>query len=196
MFLIDQDLVDALDQRVVEPVYFVYVDWPDGAVYAHTGVGPINYMGKIWHGMGMFGSIGAVECNDNIGSHSVTMQLSGIDPMLLTQVTTKNVINREVELHYGALNEQGHLISASPYFYGRVSSTSLVRYDKDAITVQAVSKTADWAKNRTDRYTDESHRSRHPGDDFFQYIQQMSQRDLNWGGDKGNVPLVPRDQQQ
>lgn len=196
MFLIDQSLIDALDQRVVEPVYFVYMDTPDGKIYAHTGVGPISYLNEVWHGMGIFGSIGSVECNDNIGSHTVNLQLSGIDPMLLTQVTTKNLINREVELHYGALDEQGKLISASPYFYGRVSSTNLVRYDKDSITVQAVSKTSDWSKNKADRYTDESHRSRHPGDDFFQYIKQMSQRDLNWGVDKDNVPLVPRNQQQ
>lgn len=196
MFLIDQKLIDALDDRVVEPVYFVYINWPGGKVYAHTGVGPISYNGKIWNGMGYFGSIGAVECNDNIGAHTVNLQLSGIDSMVLTQVVTKNVINREVELHYGALDVDGGLIAAAPYFYGRVSSTGIVRYDKDAITVQAVSKTSDWAKNLPDRYNDESHRARHPNDDFFQYIKQMAQRDLYWGVDKESIPLKPREQQQ
>lgn len=196
MFLVDQRLIDALDQRVVEPVYFVYADWPDGKIYAHTGIGPINYDGKIWQGVGYLGSIGAVECNDNVGAHTVNLQLSGIDPMLLNGITTKNVIGREVELHYGALDEDGALIAAAPYFYGRISTTNIVRYDKDAISLQAVSKTSDWSKNKADRYTDESHRSRHPDDDFFQYIQQMSQRDLYWGVSKESIPLKPREQQQ
>lgn len=196
MFLIDQKLVEALDQRVVEPIYFVFIDWPGGAIYTHTGLGPINYAGHIWEGVGYLGEIGPVECNSNVGSHSVNMKLSGIDSKVLLEVTTKNVVNRSVELHYGALDEDGRLVAAAPYFYGRVSSTSIVRYDKDAITVQAVSKTSDWNKNRPDRYNDESHRSRHPNDDFFQYVTQMSQRDLFWGSDKESIPLKPREQQQ
>ncbi|QZI93203.1 hypothetical protein SIPHO049v1_p0078 [Vibrio phage PS14A.1] len=195
MFIIDQKLVDALDQRVVEPIYFVFIDWPDNPVYAHTGIGPINYDGKIWHGVGYLGGIGAVECNANVGAHTVNLQLSGIDPLVLREVTTNHVVNRDVELHYGAIDEKGQLIAASPYFYGRVSTTSIIRYDKDAVTVQAVSKTSDWGRSRPDRYNDESHRSKHPSDDFFQYIAQMSQRDLYWGSDKESIPLKPREQQ-
>ncbi|AHI61255.1 hypothetical protein vBVpaS1601_28 [Vibrio phage vB_VpaS_1601] len=195
MYLIDQDLLNALEQEVVEPVRLVYIDWPGGAVYAHTGIGDISFNNKIWSGVGYFGKVGDVTSDSNIGSHSVTLGLSGIDPKTLTEVVTKNVINREVELFYGALDGKGQLINAASYFQGRVSSVAISRYGNEEVLVQAVSKTADWAKSRPERYTDESFRSINPGDYFCQYVAQMSERDLYWGSDKQSVPLVPREDQ-
>lgn len=195
MFLVSQVFIQAMEQRTVEPVRLAYIDWPGGAVYCHTGVGDILFQNKVWKGLGIFSSIGNVECNSNVGAHSVTMQVSGIDPKTLNEVITRNVINREVELYYGVLNEHGELIDAAPYFQGRISATNIVRYDSDAINVQATSKTADWAKNRPERYTHDSFIAINPGDYFCQYVDVMSERDLYWGSDKESIPLIPRDQQ-
>lgn len=192
MFLIPQELVDAFEQRVVRPVTFIYIDWPGGAVYAHTGVGTITYMGQVWYGLGSFADIGEVVCDNNIGSHTLDAALSGIDPKALKEVTTNDVINRDLEAHLGALGEDGRLISAAPYFYGRISSTNIKRYGNDSIAVQATSKTSDWIKNRSNRYTDESYRASYPNDDFFQYIKDLADRALYWNSDKESTPLVPR----
>ncbi len=195
MYLIDQDLLNALEQEVVEPVRLIYIDWPGGAVYAHTGIGDINFQNKIWHGVGHFGKVGDVTSDANIGSHSVTLGISANDPKTLTEVITQNVVNREVELFYGALDEKGQLINAASYFQGRVASVAISKFENDEVSVQAVSKTSDWNKSRPERYTDESFRSINPGDDFCQYVAQMSERDLYWGSDKQSVPLVPREDQ-
>lgn len=195
MYLISQAIVEALEQRVVRPVRLIYIDWPGGAVYAHTGVGDIVFQGKIWYGTGSYGSVSDVELNSNIGSHTVTIGISGIDPKTLTEVVTQNVINREVELWYGVLDENWQLIDAAPYFYGRVSGTSITRYQDDAIAVQATSKTADWSKSRSERFTHESFISVNPGDFFCQYVDQMAEREISFGGSSQTVPLVPREKQ-
>lgn len=192
MYLISQELLDAAEQRVVTPVHFIFIDWPDGPVYAHNHVGPIAFDGKVWYGMGALSSIGEVECNTNIGSHTMNLGLSGIDPKSLTEIVTKNVIGRDVEAYFGLLDENSRLIDATPYFYGRVSSTNIKRYGNDSVSVTATSKTSDWGKSRPDRFTDESFRAKHPGDYFFQYVAQMADRDIYWGSDKESAPLIPR----
>ena len=195
MYLLDPEILQAMEGRVVRPVRLIFIDWPGGAVYAHTGRGDIVFQGKTWLGVGSFGSVSDLELNDNVGAHTVNLGISGIDPKTLTEVVTQNVINREVELYYGVLDEDWQLIGAHPYFYGRVSGTSITRYQDDAIAVQATSKTADWAKSRYERYTYESFISVNPGDDFCQYVDQMAEREISFGGSSATVPLVPREQQ-
>lgn len=192
MFLIPQELIDALDERVVRPVHFIYVDWPGGSVYAHNAVGTLTYLKKVWYGLGSLADIGEVVCDSNTGAHTLQLGMSGIDPKSLTEISTQNVINREVEAHVGALDEHNNLIAAAPYFYGRISSTAIKRYGGDSITLQATSKTSDWAKNRSNRYTDESFRATNPTDDFLQYGAQMAERDIYFGSDKQSAPLRPR----
>lgn len=195
MYLIDQKLLEALEKPVVEPITLIYIDWPTGPVYAHTGIGDIVFNGKVWSGVYHFGKIGDVVADANIGAHTMDLELSGIDPFALNEVVTKNVINREMEAYYGALDENGQLVGAAPYFYGRIGQVAIQRFEGDAISVQGVSKTADWSKNRSERYTDESFQAINPGDRFCQYVEQMSERDLFWGSDKQSVPLKPREDQ-
>lgn len=192
MYILPPELIAAFDSDVVRPINFIYIDWPGGAVYAHNGVGTISYNGQVWLGLSSFADIGEVENNSNIGAHTVTLGISGIDPKALNEVVTKNVINRDVELHYGALDENGKIISAVPYFYGRISTTGIKRYGSESITIQATSKTADWMKNRTNRYSDESYRVDYPNDDFLQYMAVIADRALYWNSDKESTPLVPR----
>ena len=192
MFVLAPELVAAMDQRVVEPVYFVFVDWPGGAVYVHTGLNEIVFNGHTWYGVGSLGAIGQVTDDGNIGSHTLPLSLSGIDPLTLSEISTRECIGRTVTAYVGMLDENGQLIGATQYFDGRISDTTITRYKDDSIAIQAVSKTSDWAKSRPDRYTHGSFIAKVPGDYFFQYVDQMAQRDINWGNNKGNIPLRPR----
>jgi hypothetical protein len=192
MFILPPALVVAFDQPEVSPIQLVSIDWPQGKIYMHTGVYPITYLGNVWLGMGTFGGIGSMQNNDNIGTHQVDLTLSGIDSYMLNNVVLTAVINRDVEIHMGALDSKGALITAAPLFYGRVSSTRVQRYGDDAIGITATSKTADWDKSRSDRYTDESHRAKHPTDDFFQYVADMASREIYWNSEKTAIPLNPR----
>lgn len=198
MYLLPEAMRVALDAEVVRPVILVFIDWPNDPVYAHNRTGDIVYDSKVWSGVGDFGSIGDVELDHNLGAHTVSLTLSGINPDTLTKVTLGGVVNRDVELHFGVLDENGQLISAFPYFYGRVSSNQMTRYDKesDTIEIEATSKTGDWGRSRPDRYTWESQKGRHANDDFFQYVTDMVDRDLWWGNSKKDtIPLVPRSKQ-
>lgn len=45
----------ALQVDGFHPIVMVHVDWPDGAVYAHSGQGTISWDGDDWQGVGPFG---------------------------------------------------------------------------------------------------------------------------------------------
>ena len=192
MFLVPPELVAAFDERVVKPIQLVHIDWPGGAVYIHDGVGTVSYLNEIWYGVAGFGEIGEITSDSNIGSHTVPLNFSGIDPKTLSEVVTRNVVNRSVDIYIGALDENNEVIAASPRFYGRISSTAIKRYGGDAISIEAVSKTSDWSKSRPNRYTDDSYRADHPNDDFLQYIAEMADRALYWNSPKDSTPLSTR----
>ena len=42
---------------VFHPVVLVWIDWPSGAVRAHSGRGPISWGGYTWDGVGGFGEV-------------------------------------------------------------------------------------------------------------------------------------------
>lgn len=192
MFILPPAMLQAINNRVVEPVQFVYIDWKGGSIYAHNHIGEIIFNSQIWLGIGNLGKIGQVVNDNNIGAHTLTLGLSPADPLTLNEVVTKDNIGRTVTTYMGVLDENGQLVDAVEYFDGRISEVSLARYKDDSITISAVSKTADWAKSRPDRYTHGSYSSKPEGDDFFQYVDEMAQRDIGFGSDKGTVPLVPR----
>lgn len=54
-------LMGAISGPYFYPVVMVWLDWPDGAVRAHSGSGTISWGGHLWHGVGNFGSIEAPE---------------------------------------------------------------------------------------------------------------------------------------
>lgn len=192
MYLLPPEILEAVSSRVVEPVQFAYVDWTGGAVYAHTHVGELIYNNQIWLGVGYHGKIGGVTNDTNIGAHTVNLTLSAADPLAMNEVVTKDNIGRTVQLHIGFMDENGQLVGGLMYFDGRISEVNLSRYKDDGINISAVSKTADWAKSRPDRYTHGSYSTKPHGDDLFQYVDEMAQRDIGFGNDKGTIPLVPR----
>lgn len=192
MYLLPPAVVAAMSERVVSPVIFVYLDWEGGEVFAHNHIGEILFDGKVWLGIGGLGKIGQVVNDNNIGAHSVSLALSPVDPLVLNEVVTKNNVGRTVDLYIGFLDENGQLIDAVQYFGGRISEISMSRYKDDTISLTAVSKTSDWAKSRPDRYTHGSFSNKPEGDDFFQYVDDMAQREIGLGSTKSSTPLVPR----
>ena len=61
MRTIDPALAAALSGASFNPIVLVYLDWPGGAVRAHSGAGSITWGGQSWSGVGKFGDISVPE---------------------------------------------------------------------------------------------------------------------------------------
>lgn len=74
---IHPDTLAALAGTVLHPVILVYLDWPDGEVRVHSNVGPLEWDGHTWLGVGSFGAIQMPEEATGLGSDPTELRLVG-----------------------------------------------------------------------------------------------------------------------
>lgn len=103
------------------PVVLVFFDWPSAPIYAHSGIGSINYAGQTWTGVGKFGSISIPnEAFGGVVPSEMTMTLMS-DYSEIEAYTGANIRGRAGRVYVGATTEPGGdtLIGAVEIFSGR-----------------------------------------------------------------------------
>ena len=66
-------------------------------------------------------------------------------------------------------------------FWGRMDTMDIELGDTATITVAAESRLAAWDRPRVRRFNHEDQQIDHPGDQFFEFVPQMVDRQLVWG---------------
>ena len=139
-----------------------------------------------WLGAGRVGSIEPVGEGGALESRGVAMTLSGIPPgALATALDPSEYKNRTCRFWFGLLD----LSSASaitvvadpvgPFVY-RMDTLRFVVGRERALRLTAESRLADWQRPRMLRYNDADQQKLHPGDKFFQHIEQMAEAVIEW----------------
>ncbi len=104
---------------VFHPVVFVWLDWPGGAIRAHSAVGTITWGGHNWIGVGPFGAINLPGEFGSMVNAEADLSILG-DPVTLDDYADDVIRNRDGGIYFGCLT-------------GRVgTSTTLV---SDPVTV-------------------------------------------------------------
>lgn len=65
---------------VFHPILMVYLDWPGGAMRAHSGVGPITWGGNIYAGVGAFGGVEIPGESMGLAASRLSLSLLGVPP--------------------------------------------------------------------------------------------------------------------
>lgn len=117
---VDADFLQAL-QGPFHPVLFVYMDWPDHPVYAHSGVGSISWDGHDWTGVSHLGSIDLpAENMGGVVANEATISLAGV-PLDLNGLVGDNIRGRMALIWVGVLagrpgSEGGTTLIGEPVF--------------------------------------------------------------------------------
>jgi len=170
---IDAATLAAMD-GVFFPVVMVHVDWPGGAIRAHSGVGAISWGGHSWTGVGEFGSVEVPEESGGLAAQPANIGLVGL-PDELDAYLGDPVRNRACTIYVGVVTERaGNVLIGSPFsvFAGYVDAmadTVRVRSgDGDSGLIRGVTLTV--APGPSQRsigeiyHTDEDQRRLHPND--------------------------------
>lgn len=102
---IHPDTLAAL-QGVFYPVLMIYLDWPDGAVRAHSGVGTIEWDGDAWLGVGEFGGIEIPAEAPGLAATQASLTLVGA-PDDLFALLSAPIRNRHGEVLFAVTTEPG-----------------------------------------------------------------------------------------
>lgn len=76
---VHEDTLAALN-GIFHPVLMVYLDWPGGAVRAHSGAGTITWDGHNWLGVGQFGEVEIPGEAPGLAASNVSLSLLGVPP--------------------------------------------------------------------------------------------------------------------
>lgn len=151
-------------------------------VYAHSGLGIINFEGNDYLGVGRVAGLEGLEESTAIVPTAVTVQLDGLSSDFFDEALNSANYGDKVTLYLGYRNDDGTLIDEPWILYrGRVESPRLRRGAENTISFTIQHELAVLKKTIGTKFSDEEQQRRYPGDTAFARIEQMSTVELIWG---------------
>lgn len=183
-FPFSQAAVDIMASGQFTMIYAAELDFKDGWVRVHSGTGDLVVNGNVYVGIGTFGSIApAKESSDSSSPASIELTLSGIDQTVIKDTLDDRCRGRLGRVYVLVIAEDGTQ-ATDILFSGRMDAAKFSFGTECSITVPLIDRMAEWDRHGIERWTDENHQLRFPGDRFFYAVAQMSDWPIYWGAKK------------
>jgi hypothetical protein len=173
----------ALADHSLRPVIFFEGVFASGTLRLWSGLGEIAWAGHTWAGAGSLLGLGAIEENAEVVAGGTTVSLSGIPPDLVQLAIADARQGLPGRVWVGLLTHAGEII-ADPVlaFAGRLDVPEITDdADSCRIAISYESRLIDLQTARNWRYTHESQQALHPGDQGFEYVTAIQDREITWG---------------
>jgi hypothetical protein len=177
------DFIAALASTNVRPAIFVAADFVDGTVYVWSGLGPIDWNGQTWTGIGSLGSVSTIEEGANVQARGATLTLSGLDPAILAKVMTQYKVTAPVTIWLGLRDTSGALIPDPIIsFRGRMDQPTLtVNGPSASLNINCENRLIDMNVSVESRYNDQDQKRTYPDDRGFEFVESLQNVVLWWG---------------
>lgn len=154
----------------------------DSATLAFTSlVRHIDWNGLTYRGLGDLGNVSKMEENSDLDPANYSITLSGVNPDLMQAVLNENYLNRPAECRLALLDDNDQILyEPMLYFAGKMDLISVRHAAKAAIEITVRDNLADWARPRTERYTDQDQQARYPGDKGFEFVTAIASKEITW----------------
>lgn len=181
---------NAVDSQVVRPVTFVEIYFDEGSstLYLHDNIGPITAddstgTSRTWEGVGDYGGVSRIEEGQQVAPFKVDLMLSGLDSTIANEVLTDNVVLREVALLVGFI-DLDRVVVADPHltWKGYVDNVQVAVGSSSVIRLSCESQLAAFEKKNGRVVNDASQQAEWSGDQFLEYLPQMIEAKITWGG--------------
>ncbi len=172
-----------LQATVKSPAIFFQGDFATGTVYLWSGLGPIDWNGQTWSGVGTFTSISQISETSNVRADGIVCTLSGITEAIRSLVLGEVQQGKEGIVYIGFIDTDGNVVvDPANAFEGRLDVPSMKDGGKD-ITVSLTYETRlrDLQRPREFRYTNESQKLLFPNDIGFEYVPSIQDFNGKWG---------------
>jgi uncharacterized protein CbrC (UPF0167 family) len=166
------------------PIHLVSVNFDSGTIYMTDSFKDVVYDGNTYQAVGHLMGISDIEEAAEVIVSSVTLSLSGIDQVWISNVLQEDYIDRTVKIYTAFMDESWALV-VDPVliFEGRMDQPS-IEEDPDAGTSSvSVSVTNAWVdfSRKTGRHTNHEEQTLHfAGDKGFEFASEVTP-DIVWG---------------
>lgn len=181
--------------KIVYPRFFVFLDYPVQTVRTWSGIRPKLVTGQSepdfngnYVASGHFLNIGDInEVAGGFESTGTNIVLSGISTENISLSFSNDYQNRAAKIWLVLVDgNDGIIEDPEPIFSGRMDYIST---DDDeglaSVTIKVDSVATDLRRARGGRYTDEDQQHLYPGDKFFEFVPELINKKIVWGGGGG-----------
>lgn len=164
------------------PVYLAKFEYASGTVYANSTNRTITWNGNDYLGVGNYGSLSQIDEDSELRAAGVSAVLSGIPAANISIAFNEHFQGRTATIYMGYLDTDYALI-ADPFiiFRGRMDTQKISVGEVAQIVLNIENRFVDWDRPRVSRYNNESQQSRYPGDKFFEFVEQTTDKAIFWG---------------
>ena len=171
-------ILSALAQQSVEPFYAVELKFTSGAVRMWTGYGDRTIDGETYVGTGNLLEISGIEEVADLSAKGITLRLSGVISELVSLALQEPYQGREARILFGVVGVNDYV----EVFAGLMDVMTIQEDGTSAVIELTVeSKLVSLQRPNVRRYTSESHKLRNPGDTFFDFVEQLQDKEIVWG---------------
>ena len=132
--------------------------------------------------VGALGTVSPVEEGAELQAYTVAVSLCGINDSLIAVAQQEHIQGRRAKIYLALLDDNSNIVGMPLLlFAGRIDSMQWQAGNNPSITLSVKNPLADWERNKLRRYTDSDQKNIFPEDNFFEYLNSISDRSLTWG---------------
>jgi hypothetical protein len=174
----------ALTADVIRPFFAVDLNFDDGNVRVWTGYGNLTIDSETYVGAGDVMSISPFDETGEIRANGVSIGFTGLPSSLISPALSQDYQGRTMTLYFGTLDASGTIID-TPYvaFRGQMDVMNIQESgDSAQITINGESRLIDLDVPRVRRYTSEDQKIDFPNDKGLEFIADLQDKEIVWGG--------------
>jgi hypothetical protein len=171
-------ILSALAGESVELFYAIELNFSTAPVRLWTGFGNRTIGGQTYAGAGTLLSISGIEEVADLSAKGITLTLSGVDVSLVSLALQEPYQGRSARVLFGVAGVDDFV----EVFAGLMDVMTL-QEDGTSATIELTveSKLVTLQRPNIRRYTSESQKLRYPTDTFFDYVEQLQDKEIAWG---------------
>ena len=165
---------------VAAPVVLVELDFASGPFRAWTGLGPLNWAGKVFEGVGSIGAVGEVEETVELRAVRLTLALSPVPQEVVDIALAERSFRLRPARLWGALLDVEGAFVADPFplWAGLMDTMEVTDGAEPRVALTCESRLVDLERAEVRRYTDADQQAEYPGDRFFEYVPALQEAEI------------------
>ena len=162
---------------------FAELHFASSIEYVWSGVGPIEWNGKTWLGLGMLGQVGVITEDTQLNAQTFTISLSAIDNTLLQEALSEIKQRLPVKFWVAFFDEAGNVVPDPTLCYaGGMDQSSIEQGpETSTISISVENRLSDLQRRKERRFTDRDQRLQYPDDTGFAYVSWTMDWNGAWG---------------
>ena len=165
---------------VAAPVVLVELDFASGPFRAWTGLGQLNWAGKVFEGVGSLGAVGEVEETVELRAVRLTLALSPVPQEVVDIALAERSFRLRPARLWGALLDAEGAFIADPFplWAGLMDTMEVTDGAEPRVALTCESRLVDLERAEVRRYTDADQQAEYPGDRFFEYVPALQEAEI------------------